>query len=92
MLQFDLEKACAGMKLTYEQFVDVCILAGCDYADSIKGESRIARTWVGQRQQEVRMIARRPRRCADARQRALLSPLCPNAPRQASPRRPRLSS
>ena len=37
MLQFDLEKACAGMKLTYDQFVDVCILAGCDYADSIKG-------------------------------------------------------
>ena len=25
------------MKLTYDQFVDMCILAGCDYAESIKG-------------------------------------------------------
>ena len=25
------------LDLTHPQFVDVCILAGCDYAESIKG-------------------------------------------------------
>ena len=29
--------SCAGMGLTMDQFVDVCILAGCDYCDNIKG-------------------------------------------------------
>lgn len=37
ILEFNLEKAMSGMGLTYEQFVDVCILAGCDYCETIKG-------------------------------------------------------
>lgn len=38
ILEFSLEKALAGLDLTMDQFVDVCILAGCDYCESIKGE------------------------------------------------------
>ncbi len=38
VLEFSLEKALAGLDLTYDQFVDVCILAGCDYCEPIKGE------------------------------------------------------
>ncbi len=37
ILEIDLEKVLAGMELTHDQFVDLCILCGCDYADSIKG-------------------------------------------------------
>jgi len=35
--EFNLEKILSGMELTMDQFRDVCILCGCDYADSIKG-------------------------------------------------------
>ncbi|ETO10760.1 hypothetical protein RFI_26615 [Reticulomyxa filosa] len=35
--EFDLEKTLEGMDLTYEQFVDLCILCGCDYIPSIRG-------------------------------------------------------
>jgi len=28
-----------GLKLTADQFVDLCILCGCDYCGSIKSES-----------------------------------------------------
>lgn len=31
------EKAVSGLGLSYEQFVDLCILLGCDYCDSIRG-------------------------------------------------------
>ena len=37
VLEFNLPKVLAGMGLTYEQFVDVCILSGCDYCDTIRG-------------------------------------------------------
>ena len=37
VLEIDLEKALAGLELTYPQFIDVCILAGCDYCEPIKG-------------------------------------------------------
>lgn len=37
ILEFDLAKALAGLNLTMDQFVDVCILAGCDYCETIKG-------------------------------------------------------
>ena len=37
ILEIDLEKVLAGMELTHDQFVDLCILCGCDYSDSIKG-------------------------------------------------------
>lgn len=31
------EAAIAGLELTHDQFVDLCILLGCDYCDTIKG-------------------------------------------------------
>lgn len=31
------EKAIAGLQLTHDQFVDLCILLGCDYCDTIRG-------------------------------------------------------
>lgn len=37
ILQFDYAKACEELHLTREQFVDLCILCGCDYTDSVKG-------------------------------------------------------
>jgi flap endonuclease-1 len=36
-LEFSLEKALQELELEYEQFVDLCILCGCDYLDSIRG-------------------------------------------------------
>jgi 5'-3' exonuclease len=38
ILEFNLSKVLADFDLTFEQFVDVCVLAGCDYADNIKGQ------------------------------------------------------
>lgn len=35
--EVNLEKALAGMGLDMDQFVDLCILLGCDYTESIKG-------------------------------------------------------
>jgi flap endonuclease-1 len=35
--QIDYKKAIEGLNLTYDQFVDLCIMLGCDYCDSIKG-------------------------------------------------------
>jgi len=35
--EFNLEKALQGMELTYAQFIDLCILCGCDYIPSIRG-------------------------------------------------------
>lgn len=37
VVEIDVEKLLVGMKLSYEQFVDLCILCGCDYCDTIKG-------------------------------------------------------
>ena len=37
ILEIDCEMVLNGMQLTYEQFVDLCILCGCDYSDTIKG-------------------------------------------------------
>ncbi|KAF9210158.1 Elongation of fatty acids protein 2 [Haplosporangium sp. Z 27] len=34
--EFSLKKALDGLDFTMEQFVDLCILLGCDYCDSIK--------------------------------------------------------
>eukprot|EP00978_Attheya_sp_CCMP212_P026239 scaffold85905_cov41-Attheya_sp.AAC.1 len=33
----DYKKALEGLDLNHDQFVDLCILLGCDYCDSIKG-------------------------------------------------------
>eukprot|EP00531_Pseudo-nitzschia_arenysensis_P010564 CAMPEP_0116138666 /NCGR_PEP_ID=MMETSP0329-20121206/12900_1 /TAXON_ID=697910 /ORGANISM="Pseudo-nitzschia arenysensis, Strain B593" /LENGTH=418 /DNA_ID=CAMNT_0003633657 /DNA_START=113 /DNA_END=1369 /DNA_ORIENTATION=- len=35
--QMNYKKAVEGLGLTHEQFVDLCILLGCDYCDTIKG-------------------------------------------------------
>lgn len=35
--EFHYEKVLAGLELSKEAFVDLCILLGCDYCDSIKG-------------------------------------------------------
>ena len=37
ILEFDYEKILTELDMTWEQFIDVCILCGCDYCDSIKG-------------------------------------------------------
>ncbi|KAL1919325.1 uncharacterized protein VTP21DRAFT_2018 [Calcarisporiella thermophila] len=35
--EIHLDRALAGLGLTMEQFVDLCIILGCDYVDPIKG-------------------------------------------------------
>ena len=37
VLEFDLEKVLNGMEINMDQFIDICILCGCDYCPSIKG-------------------------------------------------------
>mmetsp|Transcript_18698 Transcript_18698/g.29665 ORF Transcript_18698/g.29665 Transcript_18698/m.29665 type:complete len:401 (+) Transcript_18698:2-1204(+) len=37
VMEFDLEKVLKGMDVTMEQFIDICILCGCDYCPSIRG-------------------------------------------------------
>jgi flap endonuclease-1 len=37
IMEITLDKVLSGLGLNYEQFVDLCILCGCDYSDSIKG-------------------------------------------------------
>lgn len=37
IVEINLERALLGLELTMEQFVDLCILMGCDYTDTIKG-------------------------------------------------------
>eukprot|EP00742_Colponemidia_sp_Colp-10_P002213 GILJ01002366.1.p1 GENE.GILJ01002366.1~~GILJ01002366.1.p1 ORF type:complete len:404 (-),score=74.71 GILJ01002366.1:140-1294(-) len=37
ILEFSLPKALEQLGLTMEQFVDLCILCGCDYSESIRG-------------------------------------------------------
>ncbi|TDH65260.1 uncharacterized protein CCR75_008419 [Bremia lactucae] len=37
ILEIRLEQALQELQLTHEQFVDLCILCGCDYCDSIRG-------------------------------------------------------
>ena len=37
IVEVNLAAALSGMQLTHDQFVDLCILCGCDYTDSIKG-------------------------------------------------------
>jgi len=35
--EFHLEKVLEEMELTQQEFIDICILLGCDYCDSIRG-------------------------------------------------------
>ncbi|XP_078446864.1 5'-3' exonuclease family protein isoform X2 [Wolffia australiana] len=37
VMEFEVAKVLEQLELTMEQFVDLCILCGCDYCDSIKG-------------------------------------------------------
>lgn len=37
ILEIDLAEVLAGLKMDMDQFIDLCILLGCDYCDSIKG-------------------------------------------------------
>jgi len=37
ILEYDLEKVLMDFKLTMDQFIDICILCGCDYIQSIRG-------------------------------------------------------
>jgi flap endonuclease-1 len=37
VVELDFEKVIAGLGLAYEEFVDLCILCGCDYCTTIKG-------------------------------------------------------
>ena len=35
--EFHVAKVLEGLELTMDQFIDLCILLGCDYCDKIKG-------------------------------------------------------
>eukprot|EP00942_MAST-04A_sp_MAST-4A-sp1_P013012 g13012.t1 len=37
VMEINLEKVLQGFKMTMDQFIDLCILCGCDYMDSIRG-------------------------------------------------------
>lgn len=37
VIEINVSKVLSGLDLTYEQFIDFCILCGCDYCESIKG-------------------------------------------------------
>ena len=37
LLEFNLQRALQELELTMDQFIDMCILCGCDYTDHIKG-------------------------------------------------------
>ncbi|XP_008775414.2 flap endonuclease 1 [Phoenix dactylifera] len=37
VMEFEVSKVLEELELTMDQFIDLCILCGCDYCDSIKG-------------------------------------------------------
>ncbi|KAG6536565.1 hypothetical protein ZIOFF_001623 [Zingiber officinale] len=37
VMEFDVSKVLEELRLTMDQFIDLCILSGCDYCDNIKG-------------------------------------------------------
>lgn len=37
VMEFEVSKVLEGLGLTMDQFVDLCILCGCDYCDTIRG-------------------------------------------------------
>ncbi|KAL2630718.1 hypothetical protein R1flu_015404 [Riccia fluitans] len=37
VMEFWVDKVLEGLQLSVDQFIDMCILCGCDYCDSIKG-------------------------------------------------------
>ncbi|KAG6474200.1 hypothetical protein ZIOFF_068124 [Zingiber officinale] len=38
VMEFDVSKVLEELRLTMDQFIDLCILSGCDYCDNIKGQ------------------------------------------------------
>ncbi|THG23564.1 hypothetical protein TEA_015352 [Camellia sinensis var. sinensis] len=38
VMEFEVSKVLEELNLTMDQFIDLCILCGCDYCDSIRGE------------------------------------------------------
>lgn len=40
-MEYEYEKVLEGLKLTADQFVDLCILCGCDYCGSIKSKLKL---------------------------------------------------
>ena len=38
IIEYEYDKVLEGLQLTSDQFVDLCILCGCDYCGSIKSE------------------------------------------------------
>ncbi|KNH04219.1 flap endonuclease-1 (FEN-1) [Perkinsela sp. CCAP 1560/4] len=37
IIEYDLEKILHGLKMTHEEFIDLCILLGCDYTSKLPG-------------------------------------------------------
>ncbi|GLU00184.1 hypothetical protein SLE2022_175670 [Rubroshorea leprosula] len=37
VMEFEVEKILEELNLTMDQFIDLCILSGCDYCESIRG-------------------------------------------------------
>lgn len=37
VVEINMSKVLTGLEITYEQFIDFCILCGCDYCETIKG-------------------------------------------------------
>lgn len=37
VMEFEIAKVLEGLDLTMDQFIDLCILCGCDYCDNIRG-------------------------------------------------------
>ena len=37
ILEIDLDKVLEGFEMTYDEFIDLCILCGCDYTGNIQG-------------------------------------------------------
>ncbi|GAB4848234.1 Elongation of fatty acids protein 2, variant 2 [Ancistrocladus abbreviatus] len=37
VMEFEIEKTLVELELSMDQFIDLCILSGCDYCDSIRG-------------------------------------------------------
>ena len=43
ILEFDFERCLKELELTWDQFIDVCIMCGCDYCDSSRASGRSRR-------------------------------------------------
>ncbi|KAF1880297.1 hypothetical protein Lal_00048933 [Lupinus albus] len=37
VMEFEIEKILEGLNMTMDQFIDLCILSGCDYCENIRG-------------------------------------------------------